>query len=72
MQKKKRKKSQTSFGRKLSREIKHAFYLYYKHFFILEVFENIRKNEANTEEYPNVLEINCTGITEVLIYYASY
>ena len=59
-----KKYSLTSFGRKLPREIKHAFYLYYKNFFILEVLENVRQTEANAEEYPNVLTIKFTGNNE--------
>ena len=66
------KNSQIIFGRKLPREIKLEFYLYYKNLFILKVFENIGQNEANTEEYSNVLKIRCTGIMKVLIYYAAY
>jgi len=66
------KNSRTSYGRKLPREIKHAFYLHYKNLFILEVLKNIRQNEASAEEYPKVLKINCIGIMKVLIYYESY
>jgi hypothetical protein len=39
-----------------------------KNFFIPEVYENIRQNEASTEEYPNALNIKCAGIMKVLIY----